>query len=590
MNAAPRTWVWPSLWALSGVSLGLLTLHERQEQQPPMPSGVLVADLLGGLVFLGAGLLVRRMRPGNRCWWLLMATGTTWFVGTLQVSTDADISLAGFAFGSWYFLALSWLLLAYPTGRVPGRRERVLLGVLAALCTVRTLSRLFLYVPPDGTGCGCAPNRFLPLTDRRWYAAVDDVFPWALVVTLLLVLAAATDRWRRSSRAGRRMLAPVLVAAAAVVAQLGYDYVIRQQAGIVGPGRTGLFYVLVAARAATAVAFVFGLLQLRSVRSAVVDLVGGLEGGDGAAPDRLSEALRHALGDPSLELVPWSPADNAYVDPTGRHLTVPVPVPGRATTLIEQDAMPVAALVHDEALLEDPGLVSAVAAAVRLTSDNERLRGELQHQLDQVAASRSRIVAAGDAERYRIERDLHDGAQQRLVTIALALRLTEARMGPDADPATREALTQSVKDLGEAIVELRDLARGIHPAVLSESGLQAALGSLIDRSPLEVRLDVQLEAEPPAAVSAAAYFAVSEALTNVVKHARAADVLVQVTADDQTLRILVTDDGVGGADPGSGSGLRGLSDRVEAAGGTLRLVSPAGRGTRMEVELPCASS
>jgi signal transduction histidine kinase len=554
-----------------------------------LPPGVLAADLLGGLVFLGAGLLVRRLRPGNRCWWLLMATGTTWFVGTLQVSTDPDISLTGFAFGNWHFLALSWLLLAYPTGRVPGRRERALLGVLAALCTVRTLSRLFLFVPPDGTGCGCAPNRFLPLTDGRWYDAVDRVWPWALVGTFLLVLAGATDRWRRSSRAGRRMLTPVLVAATAVAAQLSYDYVIREEAGIIGPGRTGLFYLVVAARAATAVAFVVGLRQLRSARSAVVDLVGGLEGGD-ASPDRLSEALRRALGDPSLELVPWSPADHAYVDPAGRRLTLPVTVPGRATTLIEQDATPIAALVHDEALLEDPGLVSAVAAAVRLTSDNERLRSELQHQLDEVAASRSRIVAAGDAERRRIERDLHDGAQQRLVTIALALRLTEARMGPDADPATRETLTQSVKDLGEAIVELRDLARGIHPAVLSESGLHTALVSLIDRSPLGVRLDVRLQAEPPAAVSAAAYFAVSEALTNVVKHAHAADVLVQVTADDQKLLILVTDDGVGGADPGPGSGLRGLADRVDAAGGTLHLESPTGRGTRLEVKLPCASS
>ena len=256
-------------------------------------------------------------------------------------------------------------------------------------------------------------------------------------------------------------------------------------------------------------------------------------------------------------------------------------------TLVEQDGTPLAALVHDEALLEDPGLVSAVAAAVRLTADNERLRGELQRQLAEVAASRSRIVAAGDDERRRIERDLHDGAQQRLVTIALALRLTEARMGPGADPATREAVTQAVKDLSEAIGELRDLARGIHPAVLSEAGLHTALGSLLDRSPLPARLDVRLAEEPPAAVAAAAYFAISEALTNVLKHARATDVLVEVTDSDGTLRILVIDDGVGGVDPRAGSGLRGLADRIDAAGGTLSVTSPPTGGTRLEVCLPC---
>jgi signal transduction histidine kinase len=338
---------------------------------------------------------------------------------------------------------------------------------------------------------------------------------------------------------------------------------------------------------ATAAAFVVGLREQRATRSAVVDLVGGLSGGADTAPDRLGAALRSALGDPSLELVAWSPAEHAYVGTAGERLVLPVTEPGRAVTLVEQDGTPVAAMVHDEALLEDPGLVSAVAAAVRLTSDNERLRRELQRQLAEVAASRSRIVAAGDDERRRIERDLHDGAQQRLVTIALALRLADARLDPATDPAAHEALSQAVKDLSEAIVELRDLARGIHPAVLTESGLEVAVGSLVDRSYLPAHLTVRLGAEPPASVSAAAYFAVSEALTNVAKHARATDVLVEVADHGDMLRILVADNGVGGADPRTGSGLRGLTDRVEAAGGTLYLTSPPAGGTRLEVELPC---
>ena len=583
---AARIWLWPAVWTVATVTLGIFAETQQQAEQPERPV-MLVADLVAGLAFVVAGLLVRGLRPGNRCWWLLMATGATWLVGSLHTSTDTDVALTGFVLGVWHFFALSWLLLAYPTGRLPGRREQALLAMVGLLCAIRSLSRLLLYVPPDGTGCGCVRNRFVPVTDARWYDAVDATFPWLLVAALLLVLACALARWRRSSRAGRRMVAPVLVTAAAVVAQVGYDYVVRRQVGVVGPGRTALFLVVVSLRVATAAAFVIGLRRQGAARSAVVDLVGGLEGPDSASPDRLAAALRRALGDPSLELVPWSATEQSYVDPAGKPVA-PVAAAGRAVTVVEQDGAPVAALVHDEALLEDPGLVGAVVAAVRLTSDNERLRSELQRQLTAVAESRSRIVAAGDEERHRIERDLHDGAQQRLVTIALALRLADARLGSDSDPEVHDVLSQAVKDLGEAIDELRDLARGIHPAILTESGLSTALESLVDRSPVPADLDVRLATEPPTAVAATAYFAVSEALTNVAKHAHASRVRVQVHDERGELRVLVEDDGVGGAEPARGSGLRGLADRVDAGGGTLQVTSPAAGGTRLDVRLPCA--
>jgi len=584
---AGRTWLWPALWTVATVTLGVFAERQQHVEQPERPV-MLVADLVAGLVFVVAGLLARALRPGNRCWWLLMATGATWLVGSLHTSTDTDVALTGFVLGVWHFFVLSWLLLAYPTGRLPGRREQALLALVGLLCAARSLSRLLLYVPPDGTGCGCVRNRFVPVTDARWYDAVDAAFPWLLVVALLLVLACALARWRRSSRAGRRMVGPVLVTAAAVVAQVGYDYVVRRQVGVVGPGRTALFLVVVSLRAATAAAFVIGLRRQGAARSAVVDLVGGLEGPDSASPHRLAAALRRALGDPSLELVPWSAAEQSYVEPEGKRPVAPVAAPGRAVTVVEQDGAPVAALVHDEALLEDPGLVGAVVAAVRLTSDNERLRSELQHQLTAVAESRSRIVAAGDEERHRIERDLHDGAQQRLVTIALALRLADARLGSDSDPEVHDVLSQAVKDLGEAIDELRDLARGIHPAILTESGLSSALESLVDRSPVPADLDVRLATEPPTTVAATAYFAVSEAMTNVVKHAHATRVRVEVRAEGGELRVLVEDDGVGGAEPTRGSGLRGLADRVDAGGGTVQVTSPAAGGTRLDVRLPCA--
>lgn len=577
----PR-WVAPTGWL--AVGLAMIVLAEQAVAHPSR--ALLVADVVGGAVFLAAGLAVRSARPGNRCWWLLMACGTSWFVGTLAASADRDLALVGFAFGGWYFVALSWLVLAYPTGRVQGSGARVLLLVIAALFVVRTTSRLFLFVAPDGTGCDCVTNRFLPVSDPRWYDAVDRVFPWAFVAAFAGVSVLAGVRWLRSSRPGRRMLTPMVVAVAAVALQLAYDYVITDYVTLTSARRQDLFFVVVAGRAVIAAAFVVGLLRLRSARSAVVDVVSGLEGYD-ATPDDLAPALRRGLGDSSLELVPWSAAAGAFVHASGQRVELPVQRAGRAGTVIENNGKPVAVLLHDEALLEDPGLVSAITATVRLTADNDRLRRELQEQLAEVAASRSRLVAAGDAERSRIERDLHDGAQQRLVTIALSLGLTESRLAPDTDPTVLDAIRQSVKDLAEAIAELRDLARGIHPAVLTESGLATALGSLADRSPVPVRLDVRLPTEPTAPVAAAAYFAVAEALTNVAKHARATEAVVDVVAEDGRLLLRVTDDGVGGADPAAGTGLRGLADRVDAAGGALTVSGASGDGTVLVVELPC---
>ena len=577
-----RRWVAPAGWLVASCALGVYA--ERVVDHPSTEQ--LVADVVGGAVFLAAGLAVWAARPGNRCWWLLMACGATWFVGSLGGSSDRDLALVGFALGGWYFVALSWLVLAYPSGRVQGTAARALLGFVVALFFVRTTSRLFLYVPPDGTGCGCVTNRFLPVSDSRWYDAVDRVFPWAFVAAFAGVVVLAGLRWWRSSRPGRRMLTPMLVGVSGVALQLAYDYVVSDYVALTSARRQDLFYLVVSVRAVTAAAFVVGLLRLRAARSAVVDVVSGLDGHD-ATPDDLGPALRRALGDGSLELVPWSEPARAFVDGSGRRVELPVQQPGRAGTVIEHGGRPVAVLVHDEALLEDPGLVSAVTATVRLTADNDRLRRELQEQLAEVAASRSRLVAAGDAERRRIERDLHDGAQQRLVTIALSLGLTESRLATDTDPSVVDAIRQSVKDLAEAIAELRDLARGIHPAVLTESGLAAALGSLADRSAVPVRLDVRLTAEPAAPVAAAAYFAVAEALTNVAKHAHATQAVVEVVSEGGRLTLHVTDNGVGGADPVKGTGLRGLADRVDAAGGTMTISAATSGGTVLAVELPC---
>jgi signal transduction histidine kinase len=553
----------------AAVALGLYAEQGRREVGRAWD--LAVWDLAAGFVFVGAGFAVYVWRPANRCWWLLVAAGATWFLGTLAGVADENVATFGFVTISWHYYFLLHLLLAFPSGRLRSRRDVLLLATAAVVLTAKSLVRLLLFVPPDGTGCDCVHNRFTGFTDPRWYDVEEAVFPWVVSALFALVVVQVVLRWARSSGHGRRMLTPVLAMGAAVAAQIAYASVIRQELAWAVVRADDLFVIVVLVRSFAAYSVVVGLRRTGPARAAVASVVGEL----GADPSRLTGALRRALEDPSLELVPMT--DGA----------APVPGPGRAVTVVRSDEGPVAALVHDEALLQDPGLISAVTAAIRLTTDNERLRHELQGRLEDLAASRVRIIEAADAERRRIERDLHDGTQQRVMSIALQLRLALGR-----DPADRpldRAVRHAVDELAGVVEEVRDLARGIHPAVLTESGLEAALESLVDRSPLDVRADLEITVEPTTATASAAYFCVSEALTNVAKHASAQHVVIIGRTDARTLTITVTDDGRGGAaDSEQGSGLSGMRDRVAAVGGAVTVESPEAGGTTVRVVLPCA--
>jgi signal transduction histidine kinase len=233
-------------------------------------------------------------------------------------------------------------------------------------------------------------------------------------------------------------------------------------------------------------------------------------------------------------------------------------------------------------LLDDLGLLEEVGAAAGLALDHERLQAQARARLEQLRASRARTVEAGDAERRRLERDLHDGAQQRLVVLSFALRLLRAEVGGDA-AAQVDAATAELRD---ALDELRELARGLHPAVLSDHGLRAAVEMLAARAPVPVEIVEVPDERLPEAVEAAAYYLIAEALTNVAKYAQASAVRISVAAREARLAVEVSDDGVGGADAAGGSGLRGLADRVEALSGSLEVVSPAGGGTSLRAEIP----
>jgi signal transduction histidine kinase len=245
-------------------------------------------------------------------------------------------------------------------------------------------------------------------------------------------------------------------------------------------------------------------------------------------------------------------------------------------------------MIHDAALSDQRALIDGVSAVAQLALANERLQAEVKAQLEEVRASRERIVSAADAERRRVERNLHDGAQQRLVSLSLALRMAQAR-ATDASPEVASALAEAEAELKQAIGELRELARGIHPAILTEAGLGAALESLADHTTIPVSVQNSLDdVRLPERVEGTAYFVAAEALTNVSKHASASHVSLSAELEGDTLRLVISDDGVGGANPGAGSGLSGLVDRVAALGGRLRIEDGDSGGTRLEAEIPCA--
>ncbi len=318
---------------------------------------------------------------------------------------------------------------------------------------------------------------------------------------------------------------------------------------------------------------------LRKVERFLEDLRAGR-----AAPEATGAVLADALHDPSLELYFWFPETGEYVDADGRVVTDPA-AGGRAVTPVRRGTLQLALLAHDPALDARPNLLATVISAAGLAIEVERLRVEVRRRLAEVEQSRARIVTVGDEERRRLERDLHDGAQQRLVSLGLALRDIQSRVPEGSDAALE--LDATVDALAEAIGELRELARGVRPAGLDD-GLAAALRELAARSSLRTHVEATDERFDDS-IETAAYFVCSEALANTTKHARASEVSVRAARRNGSLTVRIRDDGIGGASLAGGSGLLGLSDRVAALGGTVTIESAPGKGTTVVAELPCGS-
>ncbi|HKE69888.1 MAG TPA: histidine kinase, partial [Nocardioidaceae bacterium] len=327
--------------------------------------------------------------------------------------------------------------------------------------------------------------------------------------------------------------------------------------------------------------------RFRPGRHDALDVVAGFVEqlrNDRVDPEGVVDALREALGDPALELRFVLHPDEPPVDERGRPAS-PLDA-ARDIYEVRRGGMVIAEVVWSPLDDVERQWLPAVVAAAGLPIEMARLRVELRRRLHEVDASRARIAAVADEERRRIERDLHDGAQQRLVSIGLALRHAQHQLGADAEDA-RRTLDGAVVEIASAIEELRELANGLQPTLL-QAGLGPALRELASRSPVPVKVSATADRYPPD-IEAAAYFVACEGLTNAVKHARADQVVLRVARRDSVVVVSVADDGVGGATAGGGSGLTGLSDRVAAHGGQFRIESVRGSGTILRAELPCVS-
>jgi signal transduction histidine kinase len=536
---------------------------------------------LTGWAFIGAGIYAWLRRPENRVGALMTALGFAACLAALRVATEPAVFIAGLLAIALQYAVLYHLLVAFPTGTLQTGFERIVVGIgyFSAL-VVHPVQVLF----QDTAAQGLPENPLLVASERDVVAALSDFRFWlgiALLVPLAVILA---RRWRTAGDAQRRALAPVLISGGLVMGLLGVWY-----AAVLAEASSDLQEALEETRvvllALVPFAFLAGLLRSRVAgATAVSELVTRL----GDPSDRrhgLRDALADALGDRSLMLAYWLPERGEYVDSDGRPFELPGPGSGRTCTAVESNGDRVAVIVHDAALENERELVRTVGAAASLTLENERLDAELRAKVEELRVSRVRIVDSGDAARRRLERDLHDGAQQRLVSLALSLAMLQPRV--ESDPEAMRELELARSELEQALEALRELARGIHPSVLSDQGINAALQGLARRANVPVELEICGGDRLPERVEAAAYFVVAEALTNVAKYARATRARVEVSRQDGLVRVEIADDGVGGADPAKGSGLRGLEDRVAALEGRLEIDSPPGGGTTVIATIPC---
>jgi signal transduction histidine kinase len=511
--------------AITAGAVAVLAAHD-----PGDDVALLVADAVVGVMLGGAAYVAHQRRPASQVGALMGLTGLTWFLGSF-----------------WSGLALlhrgphTHLLLTYPTGRVLWRPALV---AIAAAYVVAAVERI----------------------------AGNGAVTLGLAVT---VGSVATAQHLRATGTARRAGRPALLAALAFTAVLGFAGVNMLAGWQADRNVLWAYYMVIAA---TAVGLLVDLLRAGWATGVVTDFVIDLGGQPGV--DSLRDAVSRALGDPELEVLYWLPQGQRYVDGDGRVVEVSSPAPGRVATPVTDGGSPLAVIVHDAAVLDDPQLVAAVTEGARLAVTNVDMQAAARERIGALAASRRRLVEAGDAQAARLQRELRQRVEHRLCAVDESIVQLRA-----LGELPREVIDQLAHDLDDARDELDDFARGLHPRGLAEAGLGAALRVLTRRLAIDVVLTVPTQRLSPS-TEATIYFVCAEALTNVAKHASARHTHIQIAVQGPVVSMSIVDDGLGGADAARGSGIDGLRDRVAAAGGQLTIDSRAGAGTQIHAVIP----
>ena len=532
------------------------------------PRGDLFATvhLTGVAALTYAGVVSWNRRPTSRVGPLLIVAAFTSHIAALQwfplerqfVESWSVIEVANWL-GGLPTVVLVHAALTFPSGRFPGRLERT------------TMWAAYLLI----LGMGW----LLPTPLFR-------LVTWPGLVIMALAAVAIATRYLTSSPAARRVIGPVpsivvliSIAALAYAATQGLEDYSQ-------PALRAAQFALAVASPAVGLAFAASMLRVRLAGAGVGELVVRLQRRPGA--EGVAAALRTALGDPNLQVGYWMAEHGTYIDASGREISEStLPADRVVTGIPDANGEPLAVLIHDAALAEEGELLYAVGAAAHFALENARLHAQLAMQLKEVQASRVRLVAAADAERRRVERNLHDGAQQQLVMLSLLLQ--EARGKAQGNPDLEATIEAASRQLQDSLRELRELARGIHPVILTRQGLREALTVLAARAPLPVTVAAPPERYPEP-VESTMYFVAAEAITNIAKHAGAEEATVRLTQRGGLLVLEVTDDGVGGATVSAGGGLQGLTDRVAALAGQLTVRSRPAGGTLLRASIPAQPS
>ena len=691
MTLAWRPWLYfgPAALIADGLAVALTATSDHEQH----PEQAIALVLFVSSSFILAGLIGWTRRPQNRTGMLMVAVGFGVLIGVLWEANHPIPFTLGALFGSLFIAAFVHLLLAYPSGRLLSRRARVLVGAGYTIAFLAPLAESMFAAPETCKPHACPDNLVLVSHDHAAHVVATAVWTAASVVLFAAVVMLLLGRWRETTPGLRRILRSVYLFGGLSIVLLAIGFVITPFSGV---GATIVSVALIATFTTVPFIFLAGLLGTAIARGAGVGAIFSSVP-ERASPGEVQEGLRSALRDETAVVAYWYEEDEHYVDVEGNRLDLPEDTRRRVVTRLDYGDQPVAAIVHDAALLQEPELLEGVANAARIALERDKLLVEVRaraqryrallqampdlmfrisrdgryisynapserdlvngevvgkllwdrlpigpgrpgarrrdarrsagtpsvieyhldfedgsrrhyegrfaasgddeflmivreiterkQQQEELEASRQRIVAAGDAARRKLERNLHDGAQQRLVSLSLSLRLAQNQVAKSPVRA-EELLEASREELMQALEELRELARGIHPAVLTDRGLEAALEALAGRAALPVEIDCVPDVELPPPVEAAAYYVVSEALANITKYAGASAVKVSIGQVDGYALVEVVDDGVGGADPTRGSGLSGLSDRVSSLNGKLVIDSPPGAGTRIRAEIP----